>query len=85
MFAFRHSAPLAVLLQRVRKEYRDVPGLSLTKSQAMRVFDAAPSVSAAVLRALVMENFLFRTRDGAFELSAPTSTHADPGHSEASA
>src|SRR6202163_3560576 len=52
------AAPLAALLQRVREQYRDMPGLTLTKPQAMRLFGVAPSVCAAVLRALVMENFL---------------------------
>ena len=60
------SAPLAALLQRVREQYRDMPGLTLTKPQATRLFGVAPSVCAAMLRALVMENFLSRTEDGLF-------------------
>jgi hypothetical protein len=60
------AAPLAGLLQRVREQYRDMPGLTLTKPQAMRLFGVAPSVCAATLRALVMENFLARTEDGLF-------------------
>ena len=43
-----------------------MPGLKLTKPQAMRLFGVAPSVSAAMLRALVMENFLSRAGDGVF-------------------
>ena len=60
------SAPLAALLQQVRGEYGKMPGLKLTKPQAMRLFGVAPSVSAAMLRALVMENFLSRAGDGVF-------------------
>jgi hypothetical protein len=60
------SAPLAALLQRVREQYREMPGLKLTKPQATRFFGVAPSVCAAMLRALVMENFLSRTEDGLF-------------------
>ena len=60
------AAPLAALLQRVREEYREMPGLKLTKPQAMRLFGVAPSVSAAMLRALVMENFLSRSGEGLF-------------------
>ena len=60
------SAPLAALLQRVREQYRDMPGLELTKPQATLLFGVAPSVCAATLRALVMENFLSRTVDGLF-------------------
>jgi hypothetical protein len=60
------SAPLEALLQRVREQYREMPGLKLTKSQATRLFGVAPSVCAAMLRALVMENFLSRAGDGEF-------------------
>jgi hypothetical protein len=60
------SAPLGALLQQVREQYRDMPGLKLTKPQATRLFGVAPSVCAAMLRALVMENFLSRTGDGVF-------------------
>jgi hypothetical protein len=60
------SPPLATLLHRVRDEYRDMPGLRLNKLQATRLFGVAPSVCAAMLRALVMENFLSRTGDGLF-------------------
>ena len=60
------ASPLAALLQQVREEYGKMPGLKLTKPQAMRLFGVAPSVSAAMLRALVMENFLSRAGDGVF-------------------
>jgi hypothetical protein len=60
------SAPLAALLQKVREQYREMPGLTLTKPQAMRLFGVAPSVCAAMLRALVMENFLSRADGGLF-------------------
>jgi hypothetical protein len=60
------SAPLAALLQRVREEYGKIPGLKLTKPQAMRLFGVAPSVCAAMFRALVMENFLSRAGNGVF-------------------
>ena len=63
------SAPLAGLLQRVREQYREMPGLKLTKPQATQLFGVAPSVCAAMLRALVMENFLSRTGEGVFALS----------------
>jgi hypothetical protein len=66
MITSPHSAPLAGLLQRVRNEYREMPKLKLTKPQATRLFGVAPSVCAAVLRALVMENFLSRTGEGEF-------------------
>ena len=61
-----HPSPLAALLQRVREQYREMPGLTLTKAHAMLLFGVAPSVCAAMLRALVMENFLSRTGEGVF-------------------
>jgi hypothetical protein len=60
------AAPLETLLERVRDHYREMPGLRLTKPQASRFFGVAPSVCAAMLRALVMENFLSRAGDGVF-------------------
>jgi hypothetical protein len=60
------SAPLEALLQRVREQYREVPGLKLTKEQATQLFGVAPSVCAAMLRALVMENFLSRAEESLF-------------------
>jgi hypothetical protein len=62
------SAPLAALLERVREQYRAMPGLRLTTPQATRLFEVAPSVGATTLRALVRENFLSRTEEGAFVL-----------------
>jgi len=66
MITFSHPAPLAALLQRVREYYREMPEVTLTKSHATVLFGVAPSVCAAMLRALVMENFLSRTGDGLF-------------------
>jgi hypothetical protein len=66
MITSPRSAPLAALLQRARKQYREMPELKLTKPQATRLFGVAPSVCAAMLRALVMENFLSRTAEGVF-------------------
>ena len=43
-----------------------MPGLKLTKPQATLLFGVPPSVCAAMLRALVMENFLSRTGEGLF-------------------
>ena len=66
MITFSHPAPLAALLQRVREYYREMPGLTLTKSHATVLFGVPPSVCAAMLRALVMEDFLSRDGEGVF-------------------
>ena len=61
-----HVTPAAEILQRVRQEYRETPNLRLTPSQATRLFGVEPSVCAALLEALVNEQFLSRTADGLF-------------------
>jgi NAD(P)H-nitrite reductase large subunit len=62
--------PLVALLQRVREEYREMPNLRLTPSQATRLFGVEPSECAALLDALVNEHFLTRTADGLFVRTA---------------
>ena len=57
---------LTDVLDRVRAEYREIPGLRLTPSQARRLFAVEPSVCAALLNALTNEHFLVRTADGLF-------------------
>jgi hypothetical protein len=66
MSASPHLAPPAELLHRVREEYRELPNLRLTPSQATRLFGVGPAVCAALLEALVNEHFLSRTGDGLF-------------------
>ena len=61
-----HSDTLAELLQRIREEYREMPNLRLTPSQATRLFGLEPSICATMLDALVNEHFLSRTADGLF-------------------
>jgi hypothetical protein len=43
-----------------------MPGLCLTEAQARRLWGLDVSSCDALLRVLVAEKFLFRTRDGAF-------------------
>jgi hypothetical protein len=64
------SSPLEELLQRVRAEYRDMPSLRLTPSQAQRLFGLDPSTCVSILEALLKERFLYRTSDGLFQKSA---------------
>jgi len=61
---------LADVLDRVRAEYREMPGLRLTPSQAIRLFGVEPSVCATMLNALVNEHFLLRTTGGLFVQSS---------------
>ena len=65
------SSPREELVQRVRGEYREMPSLRLTSSQAQRLFGLEPLTCAAILGALVKEKFLSCTSNGLFVRSDP--------------
>jgi hypothetical protein len=54
------------LAQRVRAEFLEMPGLSVTFWQAMRLWNLDEHVCRAVLDLLVQGGFLTETRHGAF-------------------
>lgn len=54
------------LIQRIQAEYRDMPGLSLTRAQACRVWQIDDLRCTAILEALVQARFLARTRTGRY-------------------
>ena len=60
------SSGIRDVLRRVRGEYLEMPGLRLTPQQARRLWRLDETACDAVLRALVKDRFLARTRDGAF-------------------
>lgn len=70
--ALRQPLPVAVAqpdppgASRVRGEFAALPGLSLTAEQARLVFDLDRDMCDGILRALVAEGFLHRTRHGSF-------------------
>jgi hypothetical protein len=53
-------------LERVRGEYRDMPGLSLTERQAQRLWGLEPADCRAVLDVLIATGFLRRTNEGGY-------------------
>ena len=59
-------ATVGDLLQRVRGEFLEMPGLRLTEGQARRLWGLDAAQCAALLAELVEARFLLRTRDGAF-------------------
>jgi hypothetical protein len=61
-----HTRGLHDVVQRVRGEFLEMPGLRLTPQQARRLWRLDESACNAVLGALVESRFLARTRDGAF-------------------
>jgi hypothetical protein len=57
------------LLHRIRGEFREMPGLTLTLRQAARLWSLDPVTCDTALRILVEERFLDQTRRGAFQLA----------------
>ena len=53
-------------LRLIRAEYREIPGLCLTKSQVRRLWSLDVITSDAVLGELETAGFLHRTRTGAY-------------------
>jgi hypothetical protein len=58
------------LTVRIRAEYREMPGLSLTAAQASRLWGIDHSVCEQVLRSLVADGDLYHTPRGAY-VAAP--------------
>ncbi len=50
----------------IRSEYEDMPGLSLTVTQAQRLWGLSPTVCRALLEALVTVKFLRHAPGGAY-------------------
>ena len=60
------SRSLDVIVQRVRGEYLEMPGLSLTESQAQRLWHLEPEACRLLLKALVESGFLRQTPRGGY-------------------
>jgi hypothetical protein len=61
-----HDHAIPELLQRVRSEFLEMPGLHLTLAQATRLWALDAPTSERVLGELVSSGFLFRGRNGAY-------------------
>lgn len=59
-------APADDLLLRIRAEYLEMPGLSLTERQACRLWGLEQHACTTLLDELVEQQFLRRTSGGAF-------------------
>jgi hypothetical protein len=66
---------MQTLIRRVRGEYLEMPGMSLTLAQACRLWQMDTATCQAALDALIAERFLGRTRDGAFVLAGSAVGH----------
>jgi hypothetical protein len=54
------------IAQRVRGEYMEMPGLSLTERQAQRLWHLDPDACHSLFKALVESGFLRRTPRGGY-------------------
>jgi hypothetical protein len=73
-------ADATTVLQRIRAEFREMPGLKLTPAQATRLWHLDPRHSEEFLNALVGDGLLRRSADGAYLVSSdPVRTRG--GHS----
>ncbi len=57
-------------LVRIRGEYLEMPGLSLTAAQAQRLWNLDRPTCEQALGSLVTSRFLSKTRDGSFVRAA---------------
>jgi hypothetical protein len=57
------------LVQRIRSEFLEMPGLKLTPRQAARLWGVESTTSELVLACLADAGFLSRSRDGAYTRS----------------
>jgi hypothetical protein len=60
------SRGLDQIVQRVRGEYLEMPGLSLTEPQAQRLWHLDPEACHSLFKALVESGFLRRTPRGGY-------------------
>jgi hypothetical protein len=75
------TRPIATadLLRRIRAEYREMPGLTLTVPQAQRLWSLDANTCHAALDALVEAHFLIRSPRGTFVM-APATAATAPAH-----
>jgi hypothetical protein len=60
------SSDTGDLLQRIRSEFAEMPGLRLTEPQARRLWGLDRAACEQILTSLLEARYLFRTRDGAY-------------------
>ena len=57
---------IGVLIQRIRKEFDEAPGLQITVEEGVRFWAIDPETCAEVLFALHQTGFLIRAQDGRY-------------------
>ena len=67
---------MEALIQRVRGEFREMPGLRLTFAQACRLWQMDPATCRLVLERLTRDGVLLQTRHGHY-VAAPRPSQLD--------
>ena len=67
---------MEALVQRVRGEFREMPGLRLTFAQACRLWQLDPTICEVVLERLTRAGELLQTRQG-YYVAAPRPRQLD--------
>ena len=66
----RNMAARQMLVRRIRAEFEEMPGLSVTLQQASKLFGLAPDAAARILRGLIDEQVLHMRGDRSYILRA---------------
>ncbi len=64
----RNVAARHALVCRIQSEFEEMPGLSLTMSQAARLWGLSPDIAARIIERLAEARVLRRSNDGQFSL-----------------
>jgi hypothetical protein len=64
--AFDARSPLPDVLQRIRGDFLEMPGLKLTLAQGQRLWGIDRTACEVALASLVSAEFLRQTREGAY-------------------
>ena len=67
VYEFRQSATLIGAMERLRAEFREMPGLRLTGDQVQRLCGVERVLCQRALDTLVATRFLCRKPDGAYQ------------------
>jgi hypothetical protein len=73
-----NTSPDLQVLERVRAEYLEMPGMRLKVEQVQRLFGVDPSVCRTVLDSLVECKFLYANPDGTYVRFTDDCPHARP-------
>jgi DNA-binding GntR family transcriptional regulator len=73
-----NTSPHLQILERIRAEYLEMPGMRLKVEQVQRLFGVDPSVCRTVLDSLVECKFLYANPDGTYVRFTDDCPHARP-------